>query len=482
MNRKKKILFYKKLSFCFLLFILLVSTSGIAQNYLQYNISLLSVVSPETTNNWYASQTKYAGCYGWHNPVDNREYAIIGSTKGNHFIEVTQPQNPVVRDFVPGASQNSLWREIKTYQQYAYLVSDDNGSKFQIVDMSYLPDSVHVVYNSSALFTKAHTIFVDGNKLYCGGVSVVGVSGAISMMVYDLSNPANPVLLRSLSQDYPSITYVHDMFVKNDTVYASAGNQGLYILKFNTSTNTFNLLADYTSYFEAGYNHSSYLTEDSKTLAFCDEVPAGLTVKLIDVSDLNNIQLKDTIRSNVGATAHNPYIMNNNHLIISYYQDGVYIYDISNSNNAQITGFFDTDYLHGLNDNYSFSTPYRGCWGTYPYLPSGILLASDMQNGLFILDASEALKVKSNTLNKDFILFPNPGNDQLTIGINGFNRGKYIFTFCDVSGKIILKEEIDVKTNLFKKEINTSILSDGVYFLQISGEELSVVKKWVKTK
>jgi hypothetical protein len=79
-------------------------------------------------------------------------------------------------------------------------------------------------------------------------------------------------------------------------------------------------------------------------------------------------------------------------------------------------------------------------------------------------------------------LFPNPGNDQLTIGINGFNRGKYIFTFCDVSGKIILKEEIDVKTNFYKKEINTSILSDGVYFLQISGEELSVVKKWVKTK
>jgi hypothetical protein len=301
------------------------------------------------------------------------------------------------------------------------------------------------------------------------------------MVVYDLSNPANPVLLRSLKQDYPSITYVHDMFVKNDTIYASAGNQGLYILKFNTTTNTFNLLADYTSYFEAGYNHSSYLTTDSKTLAFCDEVPAGLTVKLIDVSDLNNIQLKDTIRSHVGSTAHNPYITNSNHLIVSYYQDGVYIYDVSNSNNAQITGFFDTDYLHGLNDNYSFSTPYRGCWGVYPYLPSGILLASDMQNGLFVLDASEALKIKTNTTEKDVVLFPNPGNDHCIIALNGFKKGKYKFSVSDISGKIILNEEFDITSNLYKKEINTSNLSDGIYFVQIAGENLSIIKKWVKT-
>lgn len=440
---------------------------------------MLSVISPETSNNWYASQTKYAGCYGWHNPADNREYAILGSTKGNHFIEVTQPQNPVVRDFVPGASQNSLWREIKTYQHYAYLISDDNGSKFQIVDMSYLPDSVHVVYNSSSLFTKAHTLFVDGNKLYCGGVSVIGASGTIPMAVYDLSNPASPLLIRTLTQDYPSISYVHDMFVRNDTIYASAGNQGLYILKFNAS-NTFSLLADYTGYFESGYNHSSYLTPDSKTLAFCDEVPAGLSVKLIDVSDLNNIQLKDTIKSHVGATAHNPYITNSNHLVISYYQDGVYIYDISNSGNSQLTGFFDTDYLHGANDNYTFSTPYRGCWGTYPFLPSGILLASDMQNGLFVLDASAALQLKSNTIKDELIMYPNPGNNFLTFQFSGFNNEAYEIEINDVAGKSIWKEKINNTISNFKKEINTTHFLDGLYFISIKSENASIQKKWIK--
>ncbi len=463
-----------------LLFLLLIDWfNAVTQNYERYNISLLSVISPETSNNWYASQTKYAGCYGWHNPADNREYAIIGSTKGNHFIDVTQPQNPIVKDFVPGASQNSLWREIKTNQHYAYLISDDNGSKFQIVDMSYLPDSVHVVYNSSALFTKAHTLFVEGNKLYCGGVTIVGSSGVIPMAVYDLSNPENPILLRALNQDYPSISYVHDMFVRNDTIFASAGNQGLYVLKLNTN-NTFSLLSDYTGYYEAGYNHSSYLTPDSKTLAFCDEVPAGMSVKLIDVSDLNNIQLKDTIKSHVGATAHNPYITNSNHLVISYYQDGVYIYDVSNPSNAQLTGFFDTDYLHGINDNYSFSTPYRGCWGTYPFLPSGILLASDMQNGLFVLDASAALQLKSTPKSSELVIFPNPGNNLLTINFSDYKRGNYEFQIYDISGKSILKNEFNISSSLYQEKINTDNLADGVYFISIKGETTAIQKKWMK--
>lgn len=463
-----------------LLFLLLIDWfNAVTQNYERYNISLLSVISPETTNNWYASETKYAGCYGWYNPNDQREYAILGSTKGNHFIEVTQAQNPVVRDFIPGASQNSLWREIKTFQNYAYLVSDDNGSKFQIADLSYLPDSVHLVYNSSALFTKAHTLFVDGNKLYCGGVTIVGASGVLSMAVYDLSNPANPVLLRTLNQDYPSISYVHDMYVRNDTIYASAGNQGLFVFKLN-SNNTFTLLADYTGYVEAGYNHSSYLNSDGSILAFCDEVPAGLSVKLIDVSDLNNIQLKDTLKSNPGATAHNPYITNSNHLILSYYQDGVCVFDMSNPAYAQLTGYFDTDYLHGLNDSYSFSTPYRGCWGTYPYLPSGILLASDMQNGLFVLDASIALQLKSTTVKNEIQFYPNPGNEELNINFYDYKKGNYEVIIYDVNGKKIMNQNINV-FNIFQKlKINTSDLTEGVYFININGTDTSIKKKWVK--
>jgi len=416
-----------------------------AQEYESYRVSLFSLISPETSNNWYASQTKYSGCYGWHNPKDNREYAILGSTKGNHFIEVTHPNFPELRDFVPGASQNSLWREIKTYQHYAYLVSDDNGSKLQIVDLNYLPDSVHLVYESSDLFSKSHTIFIDRDKLYCGGVTLNGSNNYTSMVVYDLKNPEQPVLLRRLNQDYPFINYVHDMYVQNDTIYASAGTQGLYILKFDSLIG-FNLLADYTNYFEAGYNHSSYTANNSKTLVFTDEVPDALSAKLIDISDFNNIQLADTIKSNPGATAHNPYVLHDRFLFLSYYQDGVYIYDVSNPKNAQFTGYFDTDYLHGKNDNYSFSTPYRGCWAE----------------------------------SHDFVVFSNPTTDNLKIRFNAKNNLNQHILIKDISGKIIYNEWINVRTNSNQFSIPVSEFQCGIYLLEIENQYGKKVFKWVK--
>ncbi|MDP2384856.1 MAG: choice-of-anchor B family protein [Bacteroidota bacterium] len=448
-----------------------------AQTYPNYNISLLANISPETVNNWYALNTKYAGCFGWHNPVDNKEYAILGSTTGNHFIEVTNPIAPVVRDFVPAATQNNLWREIQTYQNYAYLVSDDNGSSLQIVDMSYLPDSVHVVYDSNALFTRSHTIFISGNKLYCGSAVLVG-GGFYPMAVYDISNPVSPVFLRGLNEDFPSAGYVHDMFVKNDTIFASHGNAGLFIYKFNAN-NTFSLLADYTNYLLGGYNHSSSLTPDSKTLIFTDEVPTGLPVKVLDVSDLGNLTLTDTIVSHPGATPHNIYVMNDYHVAISYYQDGVYLYDISNPNKAILKGFFDTDPAHGDNDNYTTTYAYQGCWGAYPYLPSGILLASDMQNGLFVLDMDDARKKSTVSLENYIKLYPNPSNGNLNLVVSAEEKGDLNVVIYDVTGKKIVNRLISKTENVMSGSIDISHLSKGPYIVKLIGTKVLATSKLI---
>lgn len=456
---------------------LFVALFSIAQTYPSYNISLLSNIAPETVNNWYGTGTKYASCYGWHNPVDNKEYAILGTTRGNYFIEVTNPSAPVVRDYVAGAAQNSLWREMKTYQNYAYLVSDDNNNRLQIVDLSYLPDSVHVVYNSNTLFTKAHTVFVEGDKLYCGGITKVGGS-KFSMAVYSLANPASPVLLRSLNQDYPAINYVHDMFVRNDTVYASTGDPGLFIFKYN-SNNTFTLLADYTNYLDVGYNHSSYLTPDSKTMVFCDEVPTGLAVKVLDISDFGNLTLTDTINSHEEATAHNPYIMDNYHAVISYYQDGVYIYDVSNPNNATLKGFFDTDPTHGDNDNYISNPAYRGCWAAYPYLPSGILLVSDMQRGLFVLDMNAAVNIKTIVQENFIRLFPNPSSGFLNVVASSEEKGALSLTIYDIAGKKVLNKQINKTESVVNVSLDVSELTKGTYFIKLMGKDILASSKLI---
>ena len=357
------------------------------------------------------------------------------------------------------------------------MVSDDNGSTLQIVDMSYLPDSVHVVYDSNALFTRSHTIFISGNKLYCGSAVLVG-GGFYPMAVYDLSDPVNPVLLRNLNQDFPAAGYVHDMFVKNDTIFASHGNAGLFIYKFNAN-NTFSLLADYTNYLLGGYNHSSSLTPDSKTLIFTDEVPTGLPVKVLDVSDLGNLTLSDTIVSHPGATPHNPYVMNDYHVAISYYQDGVYLYDISNPNTAVLKGFFDTDPAHGDNDNYTTLHTYQGCWGAYPYLPSGILLASDMQNGLFVLDMDDARKKSTVSLENFIKLYPNPSSGNLNIVVSAEEKGDLNVVVYDVTGKKIVNRLISKTENVMTGSIDISHLSKGPYIVKLIGTKVLATSKLI---
>lgn len=392
-------------------------------NYPKQNIELLSLITPNFGVQAIDGRL-YSGCWGWKQESKNREYAISGASNGTYFIDVTSPTNPSVCDYVIG-KLGCTWREMKTYQNYCYIVSDDPGSnRFQIVDMQYLPDSVHVVYDGTLYFERAHTLFIDKDKLYIG--SVTYSLGYSAMNIYSLATPTAPLLLRELVQDIPTniISVVHDMYVRNDTIYASCGNNGLYILKYNDVADTITQLGSFTGYTSAGYNHSSWLTKDGKHLLFCDEVPANLPVHYVDVQNLNNIQPVQSFKPYAGTTAHNPYVLDNDFALISCYQDGLLIYDISQPGNMALAGFFDTHPQGGENAGNYFSAPYRGNWGAYPYLPSGIIIAQDMQNGVFILDGTAAyanrVGIKNTTPdNSDLLFFPNPANNYLKLKYHG---------------------------------------------------------------
>jgi choice-of-anchor B domain-containing protein len=455
-----------------LLFTTLISGNLIAQ-YNSEHINLFSTWK-DTSLDHTKLDANYNSVWGWHDQEKKREYAIVGGINGTYFIEVTNPETPLFRAYVKGKKNNCIWREFKTYGHYAYLVSDDAPhNSFQIVDMSYLPDSVHLVHDSNDIFQTAHTLYIDGDILYCAHVRTK--DGTYHpMAAYSLADPKNPVLLRSLSQDYPSINMVHDMFVRNDTIYASAGFQGLFILKFNADKK-FELLGSITGYIGAGYNHSSWLTPDGKTLVFCDEVPEALPVRIADVSDITDIKITADFVSNQGATAHNPYIVGDKHLVVAYYQDGVQIYDISNPAKPIRTGYFDT---HPQNEkSYTPGSNYNGCWGAYPFLPSGILLASDRQNGLFILDAGFNAAVKP----KEFIfkIYPNPFTELITIQLP--DTAGIIQVKCfDYTGKTVYTNTVNLDgLNLFDIRLPQN-LNAGIYFINISGLGLNLHKKILK--
>ena len=422
---------------------------------------------------------KYNSVWGWKNNAQNKEYAILGSSGGTYFIDVTNPNNPVKCDFVAGRRSGCIWREYKTYQHYAYMVSDDSGpNSLQIVDLNYLPDSVHVVYDSDQLFRTSHTIFVDGSKLYCGYNRTP--TNTYSMAVYDLSaNPELPVFLRALNQDDPSISLVHDMFVRNDTVYASCGYQGLYIYKF-TGTN-FVGLGSLTNYPSSGYNHSSTMAPGKTKMVFCDEVPTGLPAKVIDVANPNNINFYSTFEStpNATTTPHNPFMMGPDFVAIAYYQDGLQLFDVSNPNAVTRAGYFDTN---PSNCPTCPNPDYSGCWGAYVDLPSGLLLASDMQNGLFLLNADSALGI--NRINVDessLTLFPNPTRDKLVVKM-GQHSAAGTISICDLQGKELMRTDFNAQAMRGGIELSTEKLADGIYVLRYTSETTTSYQKFSKIK
>lgn len=467
----------------YLLFIILSLVFGdlFSQTYPALNIKLLAHLDPETDATGEDGR-KYSSCWGWYQATKNKEYAIIGSSAKTYFIDVTSPANPVIVDSVLAVRQGCTWREIKTYQNYCYIVSDDSKpNTFQIVDMQYLPDSVHVVHNDSSYFSRSHTIFVDNDNLYCGAVtSKDGISD--NMRVYNLSNPEVPVLMRVLNQDFPSVNFVHDMYVRNDTVYASCGYQGFLVFKYNGTSNPFTSLALYTNYVQTGYNHSSWQTDNRKTMVFTDEVPKGLCAKVIDVQDLNNITLVDTIRSHLGATAHNPYIVGNSWCWLASYQDGLYLYDISTPSDTRIYGYFDSHPQHGINDNFS-TNAYRGNWGAYPYLPSKIIIATDMQNGVFILEGDEYYKTGIKKMPEtDFMCYPNPAINELNVMISNHANQTLNYSIYNVLGQKVEEKDIYIDSELYKTFINTANLAAGCYYFNFKLKDYQKTQKIIIQK
>ncbi len=475
-----------KKTYLFLLALALSSNIFKAQTFAASNFTLLSNISPET-----GTGVKYSACWGYTQPITNKEFAIACSKNGTYFIDVTNPTTPTVSAYVPGTSSNGTWRETKTYQNYCYVVSDDGSSTgFQVIDMSTLPATVTVVSSNNSLFSRGHACWVDGNKLYVSGVTY-STGATSSMNVYSLSNPAAPVLLRSLKQDYNFINYVHDEHVRNDTIFASCGYQGLYVFKYNTVANTFTQLGSLTSYTSSGYNHATSWTPDGQTLVMLDEVPASLPIKVVDVSNLSNMNVLTTTNQYPQTTPHNPWVVNNQYCFISSYQDGTQLYDISNPSAPFLAGYFDTYYQAGGNNNTWSGSAYDGQWGLYAYFPSKNIFALDRQNGVFMIKShlfqNTVTNLKSNLYNNfEMVIYPNPAKNELqfNLPLTAVDADLQVKIYNSQGKLVSVKNNSEINNvNTVTRKINTSELNNGLYYLTlISNGQTVTTKKIVISK
>lgn len=332
-------------------------------------------------NSLQSAGVTYNDLWGWDDG-QGREYAIVGSRQFTHFIDVTDPDNIVEVDREP-AGGSCLWRDYKTFKHYAYGVSEFCNGGIEIFDLSYLPDSVHKVYDSEAFISHTHNVFIDtaSGRLYLTGLSDVNPD----IIALDLNaNPESPQFIANI--DLP-FGYVHDLYVRNDTAYCSHGGASrtvIYDFK-DIATNGPEMIGQFMT---QGYNHSNWVTEDGNTLLIADET-FDVPVFVVDISDKETPVLHSTFQSALlaptGSIAHNPFIIGNDFAILSYYDDGLQIYKIDSVNTPFLAGYYDTDVV---TTNYQSN----GAWGAYPYLPSGNLLASDIEFGLFVITPHFPLK------------------------------------------------------------------------------------------
>ncbi|RMF57763.1 MAG: choice-of-anchor B family protein [Calditrichaeota bacterium] len=301
----------------------------------------------------------YNDCWGYTAP-DGREYALLGVESGTSIVDITDTDNLVEIAFIPSA--NSTWKDIKTYQHYAYVVTDLIGLGLQIIDLSTLPDSVTLV-NTYTGFSISHNIYIDESN------ALLYAEGGGGIRILTLADPVNPVQIAFFG--VPS----HDVYAAGNIAYVSQGWSGTYGL-YNVSNPFSPTLITQIITPSGGYAHNAWASEDGDYLMTTEEVPAGLTVKLWDISDVNNITLTDDYIASSGGRPHNTHIKGN-YAYISHYWDGLRIVDISNPDSIFEVSYYDTYPNPG--------SQYEGDWGAYPFYHSGKVIASDRTYGLFVL-------------------------------------------------------------------------------------------------
>ncbi len=309
----------------------------------------------------------------WGYTKDGREYALVGGSLKTHIVEVTNPDAPVLIKSFPFS--NSLWKEIRVYQNVAYISTEGGGAGLQIIDLSGLPSAnlpTYQYFGDGAIAGQLQTIHalqVDETKgyLYLYGANLAN-GGAI---VCDISNPYTPVYAGQYN-----LNYIHDGYADNDTLYGGHISDGYFSVIDMSDKNNPVVLA--TQPTPTTFTHNTWLTKDRKHLLTTDET-SGSYLAMYNISDLDDIKELDRLQCTPGSgsIAHNTYVKGD-HAVTAWYTDGVNIVDCTRPSNIVQTGWYDTYPGTG--------SGFEGAWGVYPYFPSGNLIVSNINPGkIFVL-------------------------------------------------------------------------------------------------
>lgn len=332
--------------------------------------------------------------WGWTDTTTGKEYAIMGLNNGTAFVDISDDTNLMYLGKLPTATEPSSWRDIKVYKDYAYIVSEANGHGMQVFDLTRLRNIANPPeeFSADARYTgfgNAHNIVINEETGFGYAVGTSTFNGGPHFV--DLQDPKNPVP----AGGYNANGYSHDAqvviyngpdadYLGKELFFGSNENQVAVVDVTDKGNPTEIITVKYSS---TGYTHQGWLTDDHRYFIVgdeLDEINFGFKTRtlIFDFSDLNNPILHDTYLGPTSAIDHNGYVKGNAFYLANY-TAGMRVLDISGIEVKSIleAGFFDT---HPTNDQ----TAFEGVWNVYPFFPSGKIVISDINRGLFVVRKS----------------------------------------------------------------------------------------------
>lgn len=335
--------------------------------------------------------------WGWTDPTTGAEYAIMGLDNGTVFIDISDENNLIYLGKLPTATVASPWRDVKIYQDHAFIVSEAADHGMQVFDLTQLRNVSNppVTFEADARYTgfgNAHNVVINEETSFA---YVVGTARNDAFRggahFIDIQDPKNPIA----AGGYAENGYTHDAQVITyngpDTdytgreIYVGSNENIVIIADVTDKENPVNISS--VIYPNIEYTHQGWFTEDQRYFLLgdeLDEVERGFQSRtlIFDFSDLDNPVLHDTYLGVTAAIDHNGYVKGDEYFLANY-TAGIRVLDISGVANRNITeaGFFDT---FPTTDRAQFS----GVWSVYPYFESGKIVVSDINSGLFIIRKS----------------------------------------------------------------------------------------------
>jgi len=366
--------------------------NGMAGTYPCDGFDLMSHISVEELGGAGAEGND---SWGWTDPETGKEYALIGTTTSSAFVDMSDPANPILLGRLPTATTNSLWRDIKVYNNHAFIVSEAAGHGMQVFDLTRLrnvenPPQTFTADANYNEFGNAHNIVINEDSGFAYIVGSNTFNGGPHFV--NIQNPTNPIAAGGHADD----SYSHDAQVVTyngpDTDYTGkeiliGSNENEVVIVDVTDKNAPTQIST-IDYSNIGYTHQGWFTEDMTYFILGDELDeinfgSNSRTLVFDFTDLDNPTFHMEYLGPTAAIDHNVYVIDNT-LYIANYSAGIRAVDISNINSGVMveTGYIDT---FPTNNN----TAFNGAWNIYPFFASGNIVVSDIEGGLFIVRLTE---------------------------------------------------------------------------------------------